>query len=266
MELSRRPVRAGPYRRAGALAPLVDGVEVHVEVRFSVLVAHVLRERDDTLERLEGGFLGRLALPHELDDGVRAAGPEVPLAPAGRAARADLAVDEESGADDGRIAEAPRDLEKEPRGGRAARDRAVGGHRIAVDRALRAEVLDAVLLDVPLDVGVVGLLVAALDPVVLGRKLLFPVQPDLAAALREEVLLFEAVRLRELERARSDDEGAVGLVHHEPRDFRGVLDPLQRADRAALSGPPVHDRGVELDDALLVRDPSVADGDVVGIV
>src|SRR5262249_296606 len=184
---------------------------VHVEVWLSVLVAHVFGERDDALERLERGLFGSLALPHELDDGVRAAGTEVPLAPAGRAARADLAVDEEPGADDGRIAEAPRDLEEEPRGGRAARDRAVGGHRVAVDRALRAEVLDAVLLDVPLDVGVFGLLVAALDPVVLGRKLLFPVQPDLAAALREEVLLLEAVRLRELQRAWSHHERAVGL-------------------------------------------------------
>src|SRR4029453_13339411 len=119
--------------------------------------------------------------------------------PAGRAAGPDFAVDEEARADDRRIAQPARDLEEEAGRGGAAGDGPVGRDDVAIDRALRAEVLDAVLLDVPLDVRVRRLLVSPLDPVVLGGEFFLPVEPDLAAALGQEVLLDEAVGLRELQ-------------------------------------------------------------------
>src|SRR5262245_61858541 len=170
-ELARRSERARPDRGAGALAFLVHRVEVDVEVRLPVLVPHVLRQSHDPLQTLQRGLLGRHALPHELDHRMRPAGAQVAFAPPGRAAGPDVAVDEETRADDRRIAQTARNLEEETRRRRAAGDGPVGGDDVAVDRALWAEVFDAVLLDVPLDVGVRRLFVAPLDPVVLGGEL-----------------------------------------------------------------------------------------------
>jgi hypothetical protein len=126
---------------------LVHRVEIDVETGLQslLLVLVLARERGDPLERLQGRLLRRQALAHELDDGVGPAGAEVPFAPARRAARPDLPVHVESRADHGGVAEASGQLEEEARGRRRPDDVAVGGDRVAVDRPVRPEILDAVL-------------------------------------------------------------------------------------------------------------------------
>src|SRR5205823_5460760 len=124
---------------------------------------------------------------------MRTAESNVSLSPSGRSAGADFAVDVESGADHRRVAQAAGELEEKSRSRRRPDELSLRGQSIAVDRALRAEVLDAEFIDVPADIGVFFLLVTALDPVVDLRKLLFPVEPDLARTLGQEVLLRHAV-------------------------------------------------------------------------
>ncbi len=160
----------------------------------------------------------------------------------------------------------PGILKKRPRCRRRADDVAAGGDGIAVDRAVGAEVFGAELLDVPADIGVLLFFVAPGDPVVLVRKLLFPVEPDLPAALGQEVLFFEAVGLGELQGPGPDEKDAVGALHDEARHLRRVLDALERADGARLHRAAVHDGSIELHDALFVRDAAVADRHVIGIV
>ena len=63
----------------------------------------------------------------------------------------------------------------------------------------------------------------------------------------------------------ADEQAVVGPLHHQPGDGRGVHDVPDRGDRAAAVGRPVHDGGVELDDAFLVGDAAVADGLVVRV-
>src|SRR5207249_10901615 len=110
--------------------------------------------------------------------GFGAAGAAVPGSPAGRAAGADVVVDVETGPDYRRVAQAPGDFDNQAACRRRADDVAARGARVAVDGALRPEVLHAVFLDVPADVGVLFLLVPGRHPVVLARQLLLPVEPD----------------------------------------------------------------------------------------
>src|SRR5207249_12225428 len=132
----------------------------------------------------------------------------------------------------------PGNLEEKARSGRRSDDFALPGHRVAVDRAARSKVRDPVLLDEPANVRVLLLLVACLDPVVAAGQLLLPVEPDLAAALGQEVLFYEAVRLREFQGAGPDEKDAIGPLHDQASDLRWVLDVLEGADRAGLHRAP----------------------------
>ena len=107
--------------------------------------------------------------------------------------------------------------------------------RRQVDRAGGAKVGVAVLLDEPLDVGVVRPPWVG-KPVVLRRGVLLPVQPDLARPLGEQVLLLETVRPGEAQRALAHQQHAVGAPHHLERDLGRVLDALERRDRAGAHG------------------------------
>ena len=124
--------------------------------------------------------------------------------------------------------------------------------------------LAPVLLEEALHVGVLGV-AGRLDPVVEVGEAVLPVEPDLPGLLRQEVLVGEAVGGREAAGPCADEEDAVGLVHDEPGDLRRRLDAGQGRDGARAHRPAVHDGGVQLDDALLVRDAAVADSHVVRI-
>ena len=54
-------------------------------------------------------------------------------------------------------------------------------------------------------------------------------------------------------------------LHDQAGDGRGVHDVADRGHRAAAVGRPVHDGGVELDDAVLVGETAVADRVVLGV-
>ena len=104
------------------------------------------------------------------------------------------------------------------------------------------------------------------EPVVpVGHRLL-PAQPGLPGLLGQQVLFLEAVGPGESQGALADDQDVVGPLHDQPGHLGRVLDVPQRGHGPGRVGRPVHDRGVELDDAVLVRQPAVADRHVVRVV
>ena len=74
-----------------------------------------------------------------------------------------------------------------------------------------------------------------------------------------------AVHAREAVRALAEDLAVVGALHHQARDLDRVQDVLDRRDRAGVVRAPVHARGVELHDAVLVRQAAQTDAGVLRV-
>src|SRR5512134_1105942 len=126
------------HGHAGVLALRVQGVEVDVEVGMAGGVPEALLDgvRLDAPEGLHAGVLGMHALAHALDDEERGEVVEVRFPAARRAGRADLPVHPEARAEDRRVADAARDLEKEARRRRDPADLAFRVDAVAIDRAV----------------------------------------------------------------------------------------------------------------------------------
>jgi hypothetical protein len=187
-------------------------------------------------------------VPHDLERPGRL---DDRLAAAGGSCGADLVVAEHPGPDEGRVTDPPGDLVAQAAGGGARAQVAVGVDRGYVDRAGR--------------VGDLHLLVGV-EPVVAGAEVGLPVQPCLAGLRGQQVLLLEPDGFGERERSLADDEHVVRPPQHLQSDAGGVADVAERRHRAGLVRRAVHDRGVELDDAVLVGQPAVADRHVLGVV
>ena len=87
-----------------------------------------------------------------------------------------------------------------------------------------------------------------------------PLEPLRARGLGVEVGLDrEAHVAREGLRARAHQQVVVGVVEHRLRHPRGRAHALERGDAAGALQRAVHAAGVELDDAVGVRQPAVAD-------
>src|SRR4029077_10213191 len=89
-------------------------------------------------------------------------------------------------------------------------------------------------------------------PVAAGVEL-FPQQPDLARAFREQVLAREAHRDGETLSAFADQHDVAGVFHDRLRNFGDVANVAYGPDRAAAASGPMHATCIEFDHALLVR-------------
>ena len=96
----------------------------------------------DTPARLEARVFRMFPLPHHLDDYERREAVEIRFAAARRAGRAHFAIDVQTRPEDGRVADAPGDLPREPAGGRHAADLAFRADPVAIDRPI-----DVILVD-----------------------------------------------------------------------------------------------------------------------
>ena len=101
--------------------------------------------------------------------------------------------------------------------------------------------------------------VGHIDPVVVLAAVGPPPEPELARFRGQQVFFLEAVGEREALRPRPDQQNVIGVLEHQPRHLARRLDPLERGDGAGAPGRPVHARRVELDHALLIGQPAVAD-------
>ena len=243
---------AGVERGGAELALLVDGVENDVEARLAVgREPPLLGHRDHPLQRLEAR-IGRLhAAPHLLDGEEPAAHFDIGLAEPGRPRGADVVVGVLAGPDDGGIAHAAGDLERDPGRRRHRRDVAVRRDGVAVDRAGRPR--DHRLPRGDVEVGVVGIEVGA------------PMQPCLARRVGEQVLFLEAVLEREVLRPFADQEDVIGVLEDALGDLGRCLDPLEATHRAGAARGAVHARRVELHHALGVGQPAVAHRGIVRV-
>ena len=106
---------------------------------------------------------------------------------------------------------------------------------------------------------------AGTPPVVRGVRFL-PQHPDPARALGKQVLARKAHGHGEALGALADQHHVAGVFDDRLGHLGHVLDVAHRADRAGTPRRPVHAAGVELDDALLVRQTPEADRIVFRIV
>ena len=109
------------------------------------------------------------------------------------------------------------------------------------------------------------LVVGRREPIVLGVVGFLPVEPDLPGLVGQQVDLGEAVRAGEPQRPLADQQAMPGALHDQPGDGRRVHDVADRGHRAAAVGRPVHDGGVQLDDAVLIGQTAQAHRVVLGI-
>src|SRR5262249_14217450 len=132
-------MRTAVHDRAGVLTLRVQRIENDIEIRQPATVEQALLDGVglDALERVERGVLRMHAPAHSLPGANRAEVVEVGLAAAGGARRADVAVDVEPGAEDGRVADAARDLPRQAAGGGHAADLPLRVDPIAIDRAVQ---------------------------------------------------------------------------------------------------------------------------------
>lgn len=254
---------AGPEAGAGEAAVFGEAIEANVEIgaALGVLESFEVVGGDDASAGFEGGVLGVFALAERFDDGVGGEVEEVGFAAAGRAGGAELVVEPETGAEDGGVADASGDFEEESGGRGGAAEVAVGVQGGAVDGAMLA---DVVRTEEGFDEG--GELVGrGRDAVVVSALGFFPVEPDLAGLVGEEVGVGEAVHFGESVGAVADEEAMVGALHDEAGDGGGVEDVAEGGDGAAGVGGAVHDGGVEFDDAVFVGDAAETDGVVGGV-
>src|SRR3712207_1360239 len=128
-------LRALVHRDSCVLAARVEYVELYAAGGVAVFVQEPLLDGVglDATECFHTRILGCAAAAHLLDDEERAEVEEVRLATPCRARRADRAVDVEPRAEDGRVADAPRYLPREPARRRHAADLALRVYRVAVD-------------------------------------------------------------------------------------------------------------------------------------
>src|SRR5215207_526109 len=176
---------------AGVLAARVEDVEVDAEGGVAVLVEQALLHGVglDAPERLHAGVLRAFAAAHLLDDEEGAEVVEVRLAPTRRAGRADRAVHVQPRAEDGRVADAPRYLPRQPRGRRHAADLALRVDRVAVDRAVEVLLADEPFAHhlqplAPPDLGALRRV-----EVVRGVRPALPFEPQLARVFGVQVVL-----------------------------------------------------------------------------
>src|SRR5579859_6928751 len=106
---------AFPERCAGILPIAAKSVKAEIELQqFGAIVAEVARH---ALERVETRFFWRHAVAHVFDDGVGAGHADVFFSTAGGSGGADVLVQVETRADNGRIADAARNLPRQAAGG-----------------------------------------------------------------------------------------------------------------------------------------------------
>ena len=104
------------------------------------------------------------------------------------------------------------------------------------------------------------------EPVVIGIEVLFPLEPDLAGAIGEQIFFLEAVREGELLGTFADEKHVVGAPTDLESDHRRVLDVFDSGNGPSLMRRAVHDAGVELHHPVLVGNAAITDGHVVGVV
>ena len=168
--------------------------------------------------------------------------------------------------EDRRIADAPRNLPRQPARRRHAGEIAAGVDAVAVDGAP-----EMVRVDEPLARHLGADVVAGLHP---ARRLDFaarveaplPLEPERARPRAVEVVGHgESAVAREALRVGADQQMVRRLVHHLPRDRGGRRDAFERGDAARPPPRPVHAAGVELDDAVGVRQAAVADARIARV-
>src|SRR5205823_1546747 len=117
-------LRAVVHGDSGVFASRVEDVEVDAEVRVAFLVEEATLDGVglDAAEGLHASVFRVRAASHLLDDEEGAEVVEVRLAPSGRACRADCAVNVETSAEDGRVADATGNLPGKPARRRHAAD------------------------------------------------------------------------------------------------------------------------------------------------
>src|SRR6185295_16767694 len=111
---------------------------LHLEAGMPAFVEQTLLDgaRGDALQGLHAGVLGAAAAAQLLDDQERRQAQQVGLAASGGARRADLSVGIDARAQDGGVADAAWDLERQAARGRDARQLAARAQAAAVDRAV----------------------------------------------------------------------------------------------------------------------------------
>ena len=103
-------------------------------------------------------------------------------------------------------------------------------------------------------------------PVVAGGVGLFPVEPDLAGLLGEEVFFGETLGASEILCALADEQDVVRLIEDKLGESGCAADVLQRRDSAGAVGRSVHDSRIQFDDAVLIGETAETDGVVLGVV
>ena len=102
--------------------------------------------------------------------------------------------------------------------------------------------------------------------VMIGIGAALPIQPEFAGFFRDQVFLdLEAHEAGEILRAFADEQVVVGFSHHFFGDERRSADAFDGGDRAGPLERPVHDGGIQLDDALGIGQAAVADAGVLRV-
>src|SRR5258707_5988331 len=270
-------ISIAPERGGAVLAVFIQRIEVDVEGGQLLFVVVVIARHAG--HGFEAGVLRRHPFAHHFNNGVAAADFDVFFTFARRAGGAYFVIDVTAGTDDGGVANAAGNLPGEPGGSGGRRDVALFIYRHARNRA------GGRMRDYPLRVSKQRLVfrrvlknagqllfqlvfplraVDARPPVERSRR--FPCEPDFARMLGEEIHLLESFVHREAPSAIAHDHHLIGALHHRFRETRNIFDAPDGSDRARAVRGPVHHAGIEFHFALLVGQPAVSDGVIIGIV
>ena len=257
--------RATSHACAAIRTVLAEGVHDHVEVRLTLAIEQIMATGvvGDPLKHLQAGVSGGITVGHVLHYLKTAAGLDDGFAPPGRAASTHGVVAEISRSNEWGITHTSRDFVTQPAGGGAGSDIALRIDRRAMNRAVVKRQAES--FGVGLHAACPDMLIIV-EPVIARIEIFFPLEPDFAGALGEQVFFFEAVSEGELLGTLADDEHMIGAPTNPEGDHRRILDVFDSGHGSGLMGWAMHDAGVELDHAVLVGYASVADGHVVGVV
>src|SRR5690606_11527610 len=103
-------------------------------------------------------------------------------------------------------------------------------------------------------------------PIIFRTQLSLPLNPNLARIFSEQILLLKAHRQRKLKSTFTNQKHMVGVFHYFLSHPRGVLDSFKGSDSSGAAGWSMHDRSIELNHPLLVREPTISDRTVLGIL